>query len=138
MTAAGWKVFDLSLRLRCVTCPYNIQTTLCFMCTWCYITHFTRVYVFPYNMCCKISIINNNKRIYRRIRTQPNFQECQSMRIHKQSDHITFQGLPTARIRESVVERVFNAKANLTSLTLGLVRVRGLRGHLSVILNCGC
>ena len=54
------------------------------------------------------------------------------MRKHKQSDHTTFQGLPTAWSRELPGKGVFNAKAKVASLTLGLVKGLGIRDPESV------
>ena len=59
------------------------------------------------------------------IRTQPEIQHCHYMRKCKQSDFITIQGLPTAKVRKVVGKEVFNGMAKVSSLSLGLVKGRG-------------
>ena len=58
------------------------------------------------------------------IRTQSEIQHYHYMRKRKQSDFITFQGLPTAKVREVVGKELFKTTAKVSSLTLGIVKGR--------------
>ena len=56
--------------------------------------------------------------------TQSEIQHYHYMRKRKQSNFITFQGLPTAKVREVVGKELFKTTAKVSSLTLGLVKGR--------------